>query len=295
MPEKPTGAGSLQNPPTGGGPLYDTHMHTPLCKHAEGQPEEYVEAALRRGLHGVVFTCHNPMPESYGRKWRMEPDELTLYCLLVERARLRYAGQVDVRLGLECDHFPGYEVWVENQLTELELDYVLGSIHPFLPPWQERFGHLAPLDRQKAYFSQLADAAETGLFDCLSHPDLVKNEFADDWRVEPLLDHIRSCLDRIAATGVAMELNTSGVAKRYPEMNPGPEILAEMRRREIPVIVGSDAHRPDRVGDGFDAALDLLEDAGYEAVSLVLGRKRREIPIMKARLRKGSPAGPVAS
>lgn len=274
--------------------LYDTHMHTPLCKHAEGEPEEYAAAALQRGLHGVVITCHNPMPEAYGRKWRMEPEDLATYHSIVERARQRFAGTVDVRLGLECDYFPGYEPYLERQLADLELDYVLCSIHPFLPPWKERFGHLSPLDRQKTYFSQLADAAETGLFDCLSHPDLIKNEFAGDWRVEPVLDHVRACLDRIAETGIAMELNTSGVGKRYPEMNPGPEILAEMRLREIPVIVGSDSHRPDRVGDGFDVALALIAEAGYEAVSLVLERQRREIPIVAARVIAGGPAEPVA-
>ena len=263
--------------------LYDTHMHTPLCKHAEGRPEEYAEVGLRRGLKGIVVTCHNSMPDSYGRRYRMEPDEISLYYLLIEQARLSFNGRFDIRLGLECDYFPGYESFLVEQLAELELEYVLGSIHPFLPPWREHFGHLSPLDRQETYFSQLADAAETGLFDCLSHPDLIKNEFADEWRVDAVLDHVKDCLDRIARTGVAMELNTSGVAKRFPEMNPGPEILAEMRRREIPVVLGSDAHRPDRVGDGFEDALDLVEAAGYEAVSYVLERQRHEVPIEEAR------------
>ncbi len=38
--------------------LYETHMHTPLCRHAKGEPEEYALMAEQRGLRGIVVTCH---------------------------------------------------------------------------------------------------------------------------------------------------------------------------------------------------------------------------------------------
>ena len=80
-----------------------------------------------------------------------------------------------------------------------------------------------------------------------------------------------------------MELNTSGVNKAYSEMNPGPPLLRLMREREIPVVVGSDSHRPNRVGDGFGAALDLLEEAGFTEVSFFEARQRQSLPISTAR------------
>jgi hypothetical protein len=47
--------------PTKSGALfYDSHMHTPLCKHAWGEPEEYAQQALKAGLKGIIFTCHCP-------------------------------------------------------------------------------------------------------------------------------------------------------------------------------------------------------------------------------------------
>ena len=36
--------------------LFDSHMHTPLCKHAVGEPEDYAEQALAEGLKGIIFT-----------------------------------------------------------------------------------------------------------------------------------------------------------------------------------------------------------------------------------------------
>ena len=93
---------------------YDSHMHTPLCKHAQGEPEEYAEMAVRRGLKGIIFTCHSPMPDNWWPNVRMSPEQLDEYIGLVERAREAYAGRLDVRLGMESDFFPGYEWWIER-------------------------------------------------------------------------------------------------------------------------------------------------------------------------------------
>ena len=79
-----------------------------------------------------------------------------------------------------------------------------------------------------------------------------------------------------------MELNTSGVNKTISEMNPGPRILELMRRRGIPVVIGADAHRPQRVADGYAAALRMLQAANYGEVSFFLDRKRQSVPIAAA-------------
>ena len=89
-------------------------------------------------------------------------------------------------------------------------------------------------------------------------------------------------LDRIARTGVAMELNTSGLLKSVPEMNPGPRMLGMIRERGIPVVLGADAHRPSRVADRYEDALRMLEALGFRTVSFFLGRRRQEVPIPTA-------------
>lgn len=264
--------------------LYDTHMHTPLCKHAQGEPTAYAAHAERRGLAGIIITDHNPMPGDYWSSVRMAETELPRYLALVDEARAQYAGRVDVRLGLESDYLPGVEPWLEALHTRAPFDYILGSVHPQSDEYQRRYlpnGEIRAF--QRTYFNHLADAAETGLFDAISHPDLVKIVFPMQWDLSALLDHIRHCLDRIAATGTAMELNTSGLTKVVPEMNPGREILAEMAERGIPVVVGSDAHVPGRVAADFERAFDLLAEVGYRETSVFLNRTRRAIPLAEAR------------
>ena len=262
--------------------LYETHSHTPLCKHAFGQPEEYASVAWFAGLKGLIVTCHNPMPHGFSADVRMGQDEFEEYQRIIAQARKTWNGRIDVRLGLECDYFPGFESWLETQVQSAPFDYILGSVHPQTSEFRDRFWTGDAVKYQLHYFEQLAIAAETGWFDCLAHPDLVKNETAAAWQPDQIMDKIRCSLDRIATTGVAMELNTSGLHKVIPEMNPFPEMLREMTARSIPVVIGADAHRPERVGESFVDALELLWGCGFEHVSLFLDRERCDIPIQSA-------------
>lgn len=260
--------------------LYESHSHTPLCKHAKGEPEAYAAVAEERGLKGLIVTCHSPMPNKWAASVRMTPEEFDTYVACVERARQAWAGRVDVRLGMESDYFPGMEGWLEKLHQRAEFHHILGSVHPQMSEYREAFYHNNWLEFQQTYFGHLATAAETGLFDTLAHPDLVKIVVPrQEWNLSRIMEHVVSALDRIAACGVAMELNTSGLYKSYPEMNPSPDILREMKARNIPVVIGADAHSPDRVADKFDQALGLLLQAGYSSVRYFLNRQPIDVPI----------------
>jgi len=262
--------------------LYESHCHTPLCKHASGKPSEYAAVALARGLKGITFTCHCPLPDGISASVRMAPEQYADYVALIDATRAAFTGRLDVRLGLESDWFPGVEPWLEELHARVPLSHVLGSIHYQVSHYRKLFYtgdiHLY----QELYFEHLARSAECGLFDTLAHPDLIKNENPAAWDFARLRPHIERALDRIAATGVAMELNTSGVQKNLPEMNPSLAQLVLMRERAIPVVIGSDAHVPQRVGDGYPAALQLLLDAGYTEVSYFLDRQRQKLSITEA-------------
>ena len=263
--------------------LYESHAHTPMCKHALGHPDEYVAVARDRGLKGLIFTCHNPIPGGWAARVRMSPDEFQEYLELVARVRADWRQRMDVRLGMESEFVPGMEGWLEELHGRAEFNYILAGVHPQVREYMALYQRPDILDFQRGYFQHLAQAAETKLFDALAHPDIVKNLFPRVWRVALVLDEIKRCLDRIARTGVAIELNTSGLGKEVPEMNPGREILAEVRARNIPVVLGGDAHQPTRVGAFFPEALDLLGELGFTHVSVFLRRKRHDINIETAR------------
>jgi histidinol-phosphatase (PHP family) len=262
--------------------LYESHSHTPLCKHAHGEPVAYAAAAEQRGLKGIIFTCHCPLPGGISHAVRMAPEQYDRYIELVADARAQFAGRVDVRLGLESDYYPGVEPWLEKLHARAPLHHVLGSVHPQVPDYRHRFFTGDWFAYQQTYFDHLACAAETGLYDTIAHPDLIKNEAPHEWNFARIQPFIERALDRIAKTGVAMELNTSGVNKVIREINPSPTMLGLMRARGIPVVIGADAHQPHRVADGYADALRTLESAGYRDVSFFLERKRQTVPIAAA-------------
>ncbi|MDB6138460.1 MAG: hypothetical protein JWO94_1532 [Verrucomicrobiaceae bacterium] len=254
-------------------------MHTPLCKHAYGQPEEYAKRGREMGLKGIIVTCHSPMPRGFWPGVRMGVDEFDDYVALVNRATTACKDELDVRLGMESDYFPGFEDWIAELHQKAEFHYCLGSVHWQGMDYRKRFESGNVEEFRKTYFKLLADSAETGLFDGLAHPDLVKNYHPESWDFEASRPDIAEALDRIAKTGVAMELNTSGLMKSYEEMNPGAEMLKMMQQRGIPVVVGSDSHRPSRVAEHFSAALKTLQGVGYNKVSVFERRQRSDLAI----------------
>ena len=261
--------------------LFESHCHTPLCRHSVGEPEAYAQVALERNLAGLNITCHGPTPREWGHC--MKSFEWPEYERICARARDEYAGRLEVKTGVECDFLPSLTQYWRDFLANHELSHVLGSVHPQVEEYRRQYWNGDAFDYQKKYYELLAQSAETGLFDTLSHPDLVKNTVADDWDLERIFPHIEKSLDRIAATGVCMELNTSGRNKRIREMNPAPAILRAMQTRGIRVVLGADAHVPERVSEGFEDALDLLRECGFTQVSFFVDRARRDVAVAAAR------------
>ncbi|MEI6150731.1 MAG: PHP-associated domain-containing protein, partial [bacterium] len=90
---------------------------------------------------------------------------------------------------------------------------------------------------------------------------------------------VQPALDRIAAAGMGIDLNTSGLLRTCKEIYPSLQILNLARERGIPISFGSDAHGPQDVGRYFDQALKLAKDAGYTHSLRMRGRKKELVPL----------------
>jgi len=49
--------------------LVDLHNHTPLCNHAQGSMDEYIQAAIAKKIRYFGFSDHAPM--NFDPKYRM--------------------------------------------------------------------------------------------------------------------------------------------------------------------------------------------------------------------------------
>ncbi len=257
-------------------------MHTPLCRHASGGPEEYVAAAIAAGLDEIGISDHSPMPMEFD-DWRMKDAEFPAYLEWVETARRCGGSQLPVRLGLEVDWLSGGEAWIETLAARAPWDYFIGSIH-YIGEWNfdnpslkgrfSDYGTAAAWDR---YWKLFAAATRSGFFQIMGHPDLIK-KFGH--RPEgDLRRFYEPAIQAVADAGIAIEINTAGLFKEVQEMYPALEFLEMAKSAGIPLTINSDAHAPCEVGRAFAEAVALARAAGFSETVRFDGGRMRRVPL----------------
>jgi histidinol-phosphatase (PHP family) len=264
--------------------IADYHLHLrderERIAHDASAVEPFVAAARAGGVDEIGFSEHVYYFRQTRPLWTVPYHvehckyDLDAYVEAVTDAKER---GLPVKLGLEVDYVPGREAETRAVLAPYPWDYLLGSIH-FIgdravdsePRLVDAVGTEEAWER---YFGLLAKAAGSGLFDALSHPDLVK-VFGD--RVSGF--DYAPVAAAIAKSGVAIEVSTSGLRKPVGELYPDARLLAECWSRGVPVTLASDAHVPELVGRDFDRALALLRSTGYETITVFEARERRQVP-----------------
>ena len=77
----------------------DYHMHTPLCRHAVGEPTELAAQAVRLGFTEIGFSEHNPMPRDDWDDWHPFQRDFDAYVAPSDRAVVN-AGAVVAGVGI---------------------------------------------------------------------------------------------------------------------------------------------------------------------------------------------------
>jgi histidinol-phosphatase (PHP family) len=273
--------------------LTDYHVH--LREDEDLRPPEreaftsenvdrYLAAAEKAGIEELGCSEHVYRFRQALELWRhpfweqLARDDLDAYCEFVRSTPLR--------LGLEVDYVPGAEDRTANLIDQRELDYVLGSVH-FVGDravddaewdiWEEQGD---PDTVWRRYFETLGEAARSGLFDVLAHPDLVKM-----WgRGKPQPDrdprfYYEPAVEAIAESGVAVEVSTAGLRKPTAEIYPAPELAAMCVEAGVAFALSSDAHVPGDVGHAYERAVSEMRSWGIEELAVFERRRRRLEPL----------------
>ncbi len=272
-------------------PVPDYHMHTPRCNHATGSVVDYAEAALLVGLKEIGMSDHSPMPDGFD-EWRMACNELEGYLAEVRSAKAKFSGRLDIRLGIEADYTPETATYVREMLETVEWDYVIGSVH-YIGDGSDKWGFDNPDDMSQweacdiedayvDYFKLITASAESGLFDIIGHPDLIKKfGHRPPLASQRVLDAEEKMLQAVKQADVALEVSSAGLRKPVGEVYPHARIIARAAELNIPFSFGSDAHSPGEVGHAMDACLAMLEMCGVNEVATFNGRARTMLPIAR--------------
>ena len=273
--------------------LTDWHVHlrpddldaTPERYFTEENAARYREAASDRGVEGLgvsehIYRFRDALEVWQHPFWRAYAhDDLDSYCSFVR-------DSTDLALGIEADWIAGREDRMATLLERHEWDYVIGSVH-FVGDESldtEEYGiwlrATSPDEVWRRYFDALAAAAESGLYDVLAHPDLVKVWGSDRPRPEgDLRRFYYPAMERIAATDVAIEVSTAGLRKPVGEIYPARSFIEMAIDAGRPLALSSDAHSPEHIGFEYDSAVELLNDLGVKEIAVFENRERRLEPL----------------
>jgi len=249
--------------------------------------ERYTTVASERGIDvlGVaehVYRFRQAVDVWQHPFWREQArDDIDEYCDFVRT-------RTPLRLGIEADFVPGREDRMANLLDGRDWDYVVGSVHMVMDEAVDMEGAYDifrsrgrnPEKIWRRYFETLGEAARSGLFDVLAHPDLVKVWGPERPRPDGDLRRFYDlAMDGIAESDVAIEMSTAGLRKPVGEIYPAPPFLEMCLEAGRPVALSSDAHVPDQLGFRYEEAVDLLGRLGVSEIAVFEGRDRRLVPI----------------
>ena len=258
-------------------------MHTPLCRHAVGEPTEYAANAVKLGFTEIGFSDHNPMLRDDFDDWHMRQDELDAYVQKVEKARKDHPN-LSIKLALEIDYLPGHEDWIRDLAARHPWDYFIGSVHYVSDSWDldnpkkiSEWKKRDPFEVWSVYFDRLTMAAESRLFEIIGHADLAK-KFCY-YPKEDCSHLFKRFLAAAKKADAAIELNTAGLRKDCKEIYPHRRIVEMAYVDGVPITFASDAHAPAEVGMNFAEAIQLAKEVGYTRWCRFNQRRREFVEI----------------
>lgn len=211
--------------------IIDTHTHTIASGHASNTILEMAKSASEKGIKILGITDHaKTMPDSSGDAYFVNLREID-----------REAYGVKLLLGVELNIID-YNGKIDLPIEILrEMDIVIASLHT---------NCLQPGTLEENT-NALIKCCENPLIHIIGHPD--------DGNYE--LD-MRRVVKAAKETGTLLELNNNSMLFRKNARENDRKMLIICKEENCPIIIGSDAHAIEKVGQN-DNALELVEEVGF--------------------------------
>jgi histidinol-phosphatase (PHP family) len=238
-----------------------------------GEMEEYVLAATQKGLRKLIFLEHLEVGINYFESTWLTEDDFDFYHREGKRLQGKYKGKIEIGLGVEVGYNPRFLEEIQQRLALHTWDRIGISYH-FLETDSdhlnmvssrqiniERLDKLGVDEVVTQYYADLLEAVEKLPGQVLCHIDAVLRHHPQvifSAEHHGLIDEL---LDAVARKKMAIEVNTSGYRTK-DEPYPSVAILKKAVERNISLVAGSDAHRPEDVGRYFDRLPELMKEIG---------------------------------
>jgi len=251
------------------------HTHTTYCD-GKLSAEEMIKAAIEKGGGSIGFSEHSYVP--FDEEYSMSLYDTPHYIDEINNLMEKYAGEIDVFLGMEIDYF------TDNAPDGLE--YIIGAAHHVekegkyitVDGWAE---HLVKMNDEhfggdfyamaESYFATVADIVPKTNADIVGHFDLIaKNNENGSLFDEAHPRYIKAALEsmeQVLEKCKLFEVNTGAMFRRgKPEPYPSVSLLKELQKRGGEVLLTSDSHTAESLYYKFDEMLELLRACGFKYI-----------------------------
>ncbi|UQZ86516.1 Histidinol-phosphatase [Paenibacillus konkukensis] len=266
---------------------FDLHTHHERCGHALGTIRDYIEAGISSGLSVIGISDHSPYFASDADHEQpgiaMAKSEFARYVEEVLKLKQEYAGKIDVLLGCESDFFPEHADVYRSVYEQYPFDYLIGSVHLsggvsiFNRKRWDGLTDRQQIEQKEIYYDLIAQSARSGMFQILGHIDAMRG-FYPAFSDIPT-NAVDKTLQIIAEQDVAIEINTSGKTKDCGGWYPIDAVLERANHYGVRVTFGSDAHKPERVGDDWELVSRRLKEIGFKEWVYFKQKQRQIVPL----------------
>lgn len=268
----------------------DTHLHT-AYSHAKDSVDAMFAAAVAKDIDIVGFSEHSPRPatHSYPKDYQKKlTSGFPRYVQEVLRVRDANKCTATVLLGIEMDWMEGREGFIIDMLKAYDFDYVIGGVH-FIDTWGfdyaaedwDKLHEFRKVELYAQYFESVYNMAQSGYFNILAHPDLVKifsNDLFREWSAcDEARTLFRKSLTAVRDAGMAMEISSAGLRKPCDEIYPCHTIMEIASDLCLPISFGSDAHNVNDVAADFAQLEFVARTYGYHDSAYFVKRSMRSI------------------
>ena len=277
----------------------DWHTHNSLCKHAVGTIEDYVKKAIELDLNVIGISDHFPyeylsseipsLKDIPYESYAMPINNLETYILQLDNLKEKYVNQIHVRSAFEIDFFKHQDHLLNKYLKNYmaKLDYILGSVHVlfgkagifafddgrFLNKYKE---YDANDEIYIEYYDSLQVMIKSPTFelDIVTHFDLPKKFDKSIEDKDKVMGKVIETLELVKKHDLTVEINTSGLRKKVKEQYPHIDIIKKIYELGIPILLGSDAHKPEDIAYEFKSIAKMLKNIGFNQFAHFEKRKR---------------------
>lgn len=249
------------------------HTHTTRCGHAIGTDEEYVVSAIKGGYCELGFSDHSPWnyASDFVSYIRMNTAELPEYTASLRYLKEKYKEKINLRIGLECEHFTNYIPWLKDTVQEAGVDFLIFGNHFYdtdeIYPYFGRETHTREM--LEMYEESSIRGIESGLFAYFAHPDLFMRSYIE---FDNFCEKIsRNICRRAAELNIPLEYNIGCQEENLRKgVNgyPHPLFWKIAKDEKCTAIIGMDAHDNKILEDNssYRRALIYLNKLGIKVI-----------------------------